>query len=246
MNQHIHAKFVSMLSKLRKIIDVLMNQQRWTRVDRYFSNFLLANDSALEAVLEASIVAGLPALNVSPLQGKLLMILARMLHARRILEIGTLGGYSTIWLARALPPGGSVMTLEAEQKYAEVARANFRRAGFDTAIELRVGAALDSLPKIALENRGPFDLIFVDADKRNNPSYLTWALKLSRPGSVIVIDNVVRQGAIVDPSLGDPTLEGVKRMNEMIAAEPRLDATAIQTVGIKGYDGFIIAVVTAE
>ena len=243
MNQHLHAKFVSILSKLRKISDVLMNQQRWTRVDRYFSNFLLAHDSVLDAVLEASTDAGLPALSVSPLQGKLLMILARMLHARRILEIGTLGGYSTIWLARALPPGGSVITLESEQKHAEVARANFRRTGFDTVIELRVGAALDSLPKIAMEGREPFDLIFIDADKRNNPGYLTWALKLSRSGSVIVVDNVVRQGAVVEPSPNDPTLEGVRRLNEMIAAEPRLDATAIQTVGIKGYDGFIIAVV---
>jgi predicted O-methyltransferase YrrM len=183
---------------------------------------------------------------VSPTQGKLLMVLARMVHARRILEIGTLAGYSTIWLARALPPGGSLITLEADPKHAEIARANFKRAGLDAVIDLRLGAALDSLAQIAAEGRGPFDLVFVDADKRNNPGYLDWALKLSRSGSVIVIDNVVRDGAVVDLSNTDANLLGIHRMNEMIAAEPRLDATAIQTVGVKGYDGFVIAVVTGE
>jgi predicted O-methyltransferase YrrM len=220
-----------------------MSQERWTEVDDYFSDKLLLNDSVLDATLEASKAAGLPPINVSPLQGKLLMLLARMVPAHRILEIGTLAGYSTIWLARALPPDGSLITLEADPKHAEVARANFKRAALDAVIDLRLGAALDSLPMIQAENRGPFDLVFVDADKRNNPGYLTWALKLSRSGSVIVVDNVVRDGAVIDTSNTDANLEGIRRMNEMIAAEPRLDATAIQTVGIKGYDGFVIALV---
>jgi predicted O-methyltransferase YrrM len=220
-----------------------MSQARWTEVDDYFSDKLLPKDPVLEAALETSKAAGLPPINVSPTQGKFLMLLARMLHARRILEIGTLAGYSTIWLARALPPDGSLITLEADPKHAEIARANFKRAGLDAVIDLRLGAALESLPRIAAEKRGPFDLIFVDADKRNNPGYLTWALQLSRPGSVIVVDNVVRDGAVVDESNTDANLLGIRRMNEMIAAEPRLDATAIQTVGIKRYDGFVIAVV---
>ena len=220
-----------------------MSQARWTEVDDYFSNKLLPKDPVLEAALEASKAAGLPPINVSPTQGKFLMLLARMLHARRILEIGTLAGYSTIWLARALPPDGSLITLEADSRHAEIARANFKRAGLDAVIDLRLGAALESLPRIAAEERGPFDLIFVDADKRNNPGYLTWALQLSRPGSVIVVDNVVRDGAVVDESNTDANLLGIRSMSEMIAAEPRLDATAIQTVGIKGYDGFVIAVV---
>ena len=222
-----------------------MSQARWTEVDDYFGDKLLPPDPVLNTALEASKTAGLPPINVSPTQGKFLMLLARMLGARRILEIGTLAGYSTIWLARGLPSDGSLITLEADPKHAEVARANFNRAGLDAVIELRLGAALDSLPKVEAENREPFDLIFVDADKRNNPGYLTWALKLSRPGSVIVVDNVVRDGAIVDESNPDANLRGIRRMNEMIAAEPRLDATAIQTVGIKGYDGFVIALVKA-
>ena len=223
-----------------------MSERRWTEVDDYFGEMLLPPDAVLSAALEASTAAGLPPINVSPLQGKFLMLLARMLQARRILEIGTLAGYSTIWLARALPPDGSLITLEADPKHAEVARSNFKRAGLDALIELRLGAALDSLPQIAAENRGPFDLIFVDADKRNNPGYLAWGLKLARAGSVIVVDNVVRDGAVVDRSNTDANLIGIRRMNEMIAAEPRLDATAIQTVGIKGYDGFVIALVRAD
>ena len=222
-----------------------MSQARWTEVDDYFGDKLLPPDPVLNAALAASKTAGLPPINVSPTQGKFLMLLARMLGARRILEIGTLAGYSTIWLARGLPSDGSLITLEADPKHAEVARANFNRAGLDAVIDLRLGAALDSLPKVEAENREPFDLIFVDADKRNNPGYLTWALKLSRPGSVIVVDNVVRAGAIVDESNPDANLQGIRRMNEMIAVEPRLDATAIQTVGIKGYDGFVIALVKA-
>jgi predicted O-methyltransferase YrrM len=220
-----------------------MSQARWTEVDEYFGDKLLQKDPVLDGALEASKAAGLPPINVSPTQGKFLMLLARMLQARRILEIGTLAGYSTIWLARALSADGSLVTLEADPKHAEVARANFKRAGLDSIIDLRLGAALDSLPKIETENRGPFDLVFIDADKRNNPGYLTWALKLSRPGSVVVVDNVVRDGAVVDTSNNDANLQGIRRMNEMIAAEPRLDATAIQTVGIKGYDGFVIALV---
>ena len=223
-----------------------MSQARWTEVDEYFSAKLLPQDSVLDAALEASRAAGLPPINVSPTQGKFLMLLAQMLRARRILEIGTLAGYSTIWLARALPSDGSLITLEADSKHAEVARANFKRAGLDAIVDLRLGPALESLPKIAAENRGPFDLIFIDADKRNNPGYLEWALTLSRIGSVVVVDNVVRDGAVVDASTTDANLVGIRRMTAMIAQEPRLDATAIQTVGLKGYDGFVIAIVAGE
>src|SRR5271170_8116419 len=190
-----------------------------------------------------SAAAGLPPISVTPNLGKLLLILARMQQARAILEIGTLGGYSTIWLARALPPGGRLITLEADSKHAEVAQANIARAGLADKVELRLGKALDMLPEIALEGLGSFDLIFIDADKGNYPGYIEWALKLSRPGTLIIGDNVVRDGKVLDAADPDPSVQGVRRMNEIIAAEPRLSATAIQTVGSKGYDGFMIAIV---
>jgi predicted O-methyltransferase YrrM len=215
-------------------------------VDRHFADLLLPPDPVLEAALAASDAAGLPPHNVAPNQGKMLMLLARLQGARTILEIGTLGGYSTIWLARALPAGGTLVTLEADATYAEVARANIGRAGLADIVELRVGPALETLPRLATEGRGPFDLIFIDADKRNNPDYLAWALTLSRRGSLIVADNVVRDGAVIDAASSDPNVRGVRRFTELLAADPRVSATAIQTVGSKGYDGFALALVVAD
>jgi predicted O-methyltransferase YrrM len=223
-----------------------MTQERWTAVDDYFTDLLVPPDSALDASLEASTAAGLPAINVSPTQGKLLHLLARVHGARTILELGTLGGYSTIWLARALPGGGRVVTLEADPKHAEVARANIARAGLAEVVDVRLGKALETLPQLASGGYGPFDLIFIDADKPNNPHYLAWALKLSRPGSLIIADNVVRGGQVLDTSGTDANVEGIRRFSELVAAEPRLSATAIQTVGSKGYDGFLMALVTTE
>lgn len=220
-----------------------MNDALWTAVDRYFVDLLVQSDSALDAALSASAAAGLPPINVSPSQGKLLHLLARMQGARNILEIGTLGGYSTIWMARALSAGGRVVTLEADAKHAKVAGTNIERAGLAGVVELILGPALESLPRLAAEGRGPFDLIFIDADKPSNPDYFTWALKLSRPGSLIVIDNVVRDGAVIDANSKDDSVQGVRRMNEMIAADHRVSATAIQTVGSKGYDGLAIVLV---
>jgi predicted O-methyltransferase YrrM len=223
-----------------------MSQELWTSVDRYITDLLVPSDAALEGALAASAEAGLPAINVAPNQGKLLQLLAQLQGARAILEVGTLGGYSTIWLARALPPGGRLITLEADPKHAEVARANIARAGLASVVELRLGRAQDTLPQIAAEGRGPFDLIFIDADKTGYPEYFAWALKLSRRGSLIVADNVVRKGAVADPNSSDPMIQGVRRFHELVAAEPRVSATAIQTVGIKGYDGFAIALVGAD
>lgn len=223
--------------------DADLNQQRWTRVDDYIVNALLPADPVLDAVLDASAAAGLPAINVSPAQGQMLALFARMVKARRILEIGTLGGYSTIWLARALPEDGKLVTLEADRDYAEVARENFRRAGLAQRIELRVGRALDSLPTLETDASGPFDLIFVDADKPSNPDYLAWALRLSRPGTLIVWDNVIRDGAVADAASEDPRVQGVRRLFDLVAADPRLTSTAIQTVGSKGYDGFALTYV---
>ncbi|HXY01273.1 MAG TPA: O-methyltransferase [Candidatus Limnocylindrales bacterium] len=220
-----------------------MNQEVWTAVDQYIKALLLTSDPVLDAALKASVEAGLPTIQVSPPQGKLLHVLARLCGARRILEIGTLGGYSTIWLVRALPPGGQVVTLEADPKHAEVARANFARAGLSGLIELRLGPALDSLPQIAKEDLGPFDLIFIDADKSAMAEYFDWALKLSRPGSVIISDNVIRHGGVIDAASDDPDIQGVRRFNERVAAEPRVSATEIQTVGSKGYDGFALVLV---
>ncbi len=202
---------------------------------------LVGPDAALERALAANAAAGLPPHDLSPAQGKFLHLLARMLRATRILEIGTLGGYLTIWLARALGPGGRLVTLEAEPRHADVARSNIAAAGLDAAVDLRVGSALDTLPE--LEGQAPFDLVFIDADKPSNPTYLAWALKLTRPGSVIVGDNVVRDGAVADPASADPRVQGVRSFFDMMAAEPRLDATALQTVGSKGWDGFALALV---
>jgi len=223
-----------------------MAQEQWTAVDRYITDLLVRPDAPLEDALQASVAAGLPPINVSPNQGKLLMLLARLQGARKILEIGTLGGYSTIWLARALPEGGRLITLEAEPHNAEVARANIARAGLADLVEIRVGRAQETLPQLAAQGGGPFDLIFIDADKQSYPEYLGWALKLARPGSLIIADNVVRKGAVIDPANADPNVQGVRRFNELLAAEPRLSATAIQTVGSKGYDGFALALVLAD
>jgi predicted O-methyltransferase YrrM len=216
-----------------------MSNRLWEEVDRYIADTLVKPDAALEAALEASDAAGLPQISVSAAHGKLLWLLARLQNARRILEIGTLGGYSTIWLARGLARGGRLITLEAVEKHAAVARANIARAGLAQAVEVRVGQALATLPSL----EAPFDLSFIDADKQNNAEYFGWALKLSRPGSLIVVDNVVRGGAVVDASSRDAAVQGVRRLNELIAAEKRVAATAIQTVGVKGYDGFAIALV---
>jgi predicted O-methyltransferase YrrM len=222
-----------------------MSEQLWTDVDRYICGLLAPGDAALDAALEASAAAGLPAIQVTANQGKFLQLLAHVLGARRILEIGTLGGYSTIWLARALPPGGRLITLESDPKCAAVARANFIRAGVDQLIELRLGFALETLPQLEAEGLGPFDLIFIDADKANIPAYFSFALALARIGSLIIVDNVVRNGAVVESDSADPDIQGMRRFNELIAREPRVSATAIQTVGSKGYDGFALALVTA-
>ena len=220
-----------------------MSKKKWTAVDRYITDTLIPADPVLDSALAASNDAGLPAIAVAPNQGRFLMILAQAIGARSILEMGSLGGYSTIWLARALPADGKLITLEADAKHAEVARANIARAGFADKVELRLGKALDTLPAIAAEGLGPFDLIFIDADKGNYPGYLEWALRLSRPGTLIIGDNVVRDGKVIDAADTDPSVQGVRRMNEIIAGEQRLTATAIQTVGSKGYDGFMIAIV---
>jgi predicted O-methyltransferase YrrM len=223
--------------------DGSMTQQLWTSVDQYLVDALVKPDEALDAALRDSDAAGLPPINVTPNQGKLLHLLAGMCRARSILEIGTLAGYSTIWLARALPDGGRLVTLEAEPRHAEVATANIARAGLADRVEVRVGRALDTLPELEAAGLGPFDLVFIDADKPSNPDYVEWALKLTRPGSVIIVDNVVRGGAVADADSDDDAVQAVRRMNEGIAANPRLTATAIQTVGSKGYDGMLVALV---
>ncbi|ADH89627.1 O-methyltransferase family 3 [Ancylobacter novellus DSM 506] len=222
----------------------MTDQQLWTAVDDYVVERLVPPDGALEAALTMSDAAGLPAINVAPNQGKLLMLLAKMAGARRILEIGTLGGYSTIWLARALPADGRLVTLEYEPDHAEVARANIARAGLGDIVDIRVGPALQSLAVLETEGEGPFDLVFIDADKPNNPHYLDWALKFSQPGTVIVADNVVRDGTILDPSHPDARVQGVRGTYDWFAREPRVTATAVQTVGSKGYDGFAVGLVT--
>ena len=219
-----------------------MSQETWTAVDKYFNDLLLPKDNILDSALKAQGDAGLPSINVAPNQGKLLQLLARIHGSRTILEIGTLGGYSTIWLARALPPGGRMITLEYDPKHAEVAKANIERAGLTGVVEVRVGKAIDTLPTLT----GPFDLIFIDADKPSNADYFEWALKLSRVGSVIIVDNVVRNGGVADPNSTDSNVQGVHRVAELIAAELRVSATTIQTVGSKGYDGFTLVLVTSE
>jgi predicted O-methyltransferase YrrM len=223
-----------------------MAEELWTAVDRYLDALFAPPDPALDGALKASAAAGLPAIQVSPNQGKLLLILARLQGARSILEIGTLGGYSTIWLARALPEGGRLVTLESEPKHAEVARANLARAGLAGVVELRLGPALETLPRLAAERRAPFDVIFIDADKGGYPDYLAWALRLSRRGTLIIADNVVREGRVVDAGSDDPAVQGVRRFHELLGAEPRVTATVLQTVGGKGYDGIALALVTAD
>jgi predicted O-methyltransferase YrrM len=223
-----------------------MSEEQYQAVDLYLAERYAPGDDALTAALAANEAAGLPPIAVSATQGKLLQILARMVQARLILEIGTLGGYSSLWLAGALPADGRLITLELKARHASVARSNFARAGLADRIELREGPALDSLAKLQAEGVGPFDFFFIDADKPNSPNYLTWALKLAHRGSVIVIDNVIRDGAIVNEHSGDPAVQGTRQLHDMMAADPRLSATAIQTVGAKGYDGFTIALVTAD
>ncbi len=220
-----------------------MNRDLSKAVDDYFAETIVAPDRALEEALAANAAAGLPSIDVSASQGKLIHLLARMTGARKALEIGTLGGYSTIWLASALPDDGRLITLEWNARHAEVARRNVARAGLGGKVEVRTGAALKTLPKIEAEGLGPFDFVFIDADKVNNAAYLEWALKLSRPGTAIVVDNVVREGEVVDAQSADPDVVGVRRMFEAMAREPRLSATAIQTVGAKGWDGFLLALV---
>jgi predicted O-methyltransferase YrrM len=217
----------------------------WTEVDRYFGDLLIPADEAAEAFVAANHQAGLPPIDVTNLQGKFLEFLVRLSGARRVLELGTLGGYSTLWMARALPSDGHLVTLELDPHHAEVARANLQHAGLLDRIEMRVGPALETLAALHQQAGDPFDLIFIDADKQNLPAYLEWALKLSRIGSVIVADNVVREGKVVDPASRDRAVVGVRQFTEVLAAEPRLSATVLQTVGVKGYDGFALALVIA-
>jgi predicted O-methyltransferase YrrM len=223
-----------------------MNQEQWTRVDQYFTDLLVRPDPMLDAALEASDAAGLPQIQVAPNQGKLLTLLAQAQGARKILEIGTLGGYSTIWLAQALPSDGRLITLEAVPTHAKVARANIERAGYADRVEVRLGRALETLPQLAAEGLGPFDFIFLDADKATYPEYLKWCIKLSRRGTMIVADNVVRRGAVVDTASRDADVQGVRRFLDLLSSDPRVSATAIQTVGSKGYDGLALAVMTAD
>jgi predicted O-methyltransferase YrrM len=221
-----------------------MTEALWTAVDQYITDMLVPADAVLDAALEASNAAGLPAIAVTPAQGKLLHLLARLQGARRILEIGTLGAYSTIWLGRALPTDGYLVTLEANPEHAKVAQTNISRAGLDTIVDMRLGPALDTLPQIAAEGADAFDFIFIDADKRNIPKYFEFARKLSRPGSLIIVDNVVRDGRVIDAKSDDPDIQGIRRFNQMLAVAKGVYATAIQTVGAKGHDGFAIVLVT--
>lgn len=223
-----------------------MDQETFTAVDHYLTDLLAPADEALDHALRASSAAGLPSINVSAMQGKFLHLLARMIRAKNILEIGTLGGYSTIWLARALEPGGKLITLEADSRHAEVAQKNLEFAKLADRVELMLGKALETLPVLSANHRGPFDLVFIDADKTSIPEYFDWAVKLSRVGSVIVVDNVVRKGAVADPNSSDPSVQGVRRFNAQLAKDKRVSATTLQTAGIKGYDGIAIALVVAN
>ena len=218
-----------------------MTQATWSVVDDYLAGLFVGEDAAFDSALEASRAAGLPEIQVSPCQGKLLMLLALVTRAERILEVGTLGGYSTIWLARGLAPGGRVVTLEISERHVAVARENIRRAGLADVVDLRVGPAAESLRQLVEEGRGPFDLIFLDADKPSNPQYLAWSLQLSRSGTLIIADNIVREGKVLDAASRDTAIQGIRLFNERLAAEPRVQATVIQTVGVKGYDGFAVA-----
>jgi predicted O-methyltransferase YrrM len=219
-----------------------MSQAGWTAVDDYIDGHLVARDDALDAALAANVAGGLPAIDVSAAQGKMLHLLARMAGARRILEVGTLGGYSTIWLARALPDDGRLVTLELDPHRAEIARHNIAGAGLGELVDVRTGPAIETLEAMIAAGEGPFDLIFIDADKPSNVAYLGAAIALGRTGATIIFDNVVRDGAVLDPNSGDPSVQGTRALFEAIAAEPRLSATAVQTVGAKGWDGFLLAV----
>lgn len=218
-----------------------MTADPWTAVDSYFEEKLLPADPLLEETLRASEAAGLPSIQVSPSQGKLLYLLAKAQGVRTILEVGTLAGYSTIWLGRALPRGGRLLTLEVNPKHAEVARANVARAGLGAQVEIRLGPAVETLPKLLSEHEGPFDFVFVDADKPNTRTYFDWAVRLSRPGTLIVVDNVVRKGELANASSDDPNVRGMRAFLEALASDSRVSATGIQTVGTKGYDGFVLA-----
>jgi len=219
------------------------SQERWKAVDEYLEGLFARSDTALDAALRSCIVEGLPYIQVSPMQGKLLFLLANSVRAQKILEVGTLGGYSTIWLARALPPDGRLITLKHDPDHAKVARRNLRRAGLSGVADVRLGPALDTLPALAAEGIGPFDLVFIDADKPAYSDYLAWALRLSRPGTLIIADNVIREGEVMDQGTNDASVKGVRRFLEALSADPRAIGVAVQTVGSKGYDGFAIAVV---
>jgi predicted O-methyltransferase YrrM len=223
-----------------------MTQQLWNSVDDYITDLFVPFDSVMQEALATSEAAGLPSISVAPNEGKLLMLLAQLCGARNILEIGTLGGYSTIWLARGMASGGSLITLEASAKHAEIARTNIARAGLTEMVEVRVGPAADTLPQLASEGHSPFDLIFLDADKEGYSEYFAWALKLARPGTLIIADNVIRDGEILDPASSDPRVQGIRRFNQLLANEPRVKATVIQTVGRKGHDGMAIAIVIGQ
>jgi predicted O-methyltransferase YrrM len=223
-----------------------MSQEIWTDVDGYVEALLVHEDEALRAARADSDAAALPPIAITASQAKLLHLIARVQGARSVLELGTLGGYSTIWLARALPSDGRLVTLELEPRYAEVARANIERAGLSGLVEQHVGPALDSMRRLAGEGAGPFDLIFIDADKSGTPEYFEWALELSHPGSLIVTDNVVRGGGLVDPANEDPGVAGMRRFHELLGAAPGATGTTIQTVGAKGYDGFTVALVESR
>lgn len=222
-----------------------MNPETWTAVDAYLCDRLIAPDPALDHALLESAAAGFPQIQVTPNQGKFLQILARMQGARKILELGTLGGYSTIWLARALPENGKLITIEADPQHAKIAKSNIAKAGLSHLVELRLGKALEILPSLSQEGLAPFDFIFIDADKPGYPEYLEWSLKLSRPGTIIIGDNVVRKGLVADPTSTDGNVIAVRRFIDLMAKNPRLSATVIQTVGSKGYDGFALAIVTS-
>ena len=222
-----------------------MGQEVWEAVDKFLDKMMIPHDPALEDALAAAAAAKLPAIQVSSVQGKFLQLLARILGARNILEIGTLGGYSTLWMARALPEGGRIITLEADPKHADVAKKNFARAGVESKVELRLGKALDTLPQVAAEGLGPFDLFFIDANKSNMPEYFEWSLKLARKGSVIIADNVVREGAILDEKSKDADIQGIRRFLEMVGKEKCVSGTALQTVSTKNYDGFALVLVTS-
>jgi len=224
----------------------MMGQEQWTAVDSYISDLFLEHDPILESVLASSAAAGLPAISVSPTQGKLLHLLARVQGARNILEIGTLGGYSTIWMARALPAGGQLISLELDPKHAEVARTNVARAGLADRVEIKLGRAVNTLQQLVAEGRTPFDLIFIDADKPGYRDYLQWSLKLARRGTLMIADNVVRKGEVADPASTDANVQGIRRFNDLLAAEKRVSTTVLQTVGSKGYDGLALILVIAD